>query len=101
MAQMAARACQWLGVAMVTMSIVLVVDDLADVLLVLGRLALGLLDGLHGPADDGLVGVADGGDDAVVLAGEAADVVHAPAVDADDGHVQLIVGVALLGLGRL
>src|SRR5262249_20763251 len=67
----------------------LVLDDLADVLLVLGRLALGLLDLLHGAADDGLVAVADGGDDAVEAGVEepvelfgvvAADVAHAAPV---------------------
>src|SRR5207248_6277536 len=74
----------------------LVVEDAAQVFLVLGREALGLLGGTHRPLDDGLVHVADRGHDAVVPAGEAADVAAAAAVDADDRDAEPVVGVALL-----
>ncbi len=61
---------------------VLIFDDFADVLFVLGGLALGALGAAHGLADDVGIGVADGGDDAVIFAGEAADVFLAAAADA-------------------
>src|SRR5262249_49417263 len=72
----------------------LVVHDPAEVLFKLGGLVLGPFRALHRFADDFVAGVAvaDRGHDTVVLAGKAADVVVAPAVDADDGHAQLIVG---------
>src|SRR5262249_24040158 len=78
----------------------LVVHDPAQVLLVLGSLALRLLYGVHGAGDDVLVHVADGDDLAVVLVGEAPNVAHAATVNADHGHVEPVVSVAfLLGLG--
>ena len=51
-------------------------------------------------ADHGGVDVADVRDDAIVPAGQAAHVLAAPALDADDGHVEPFIGVArrLLGL---
>ena len=100
MAQMAARACQWFGVAMVTMSI-----DLSSMSLRRSCTKRGSAPGpsrrrATAAADDRRVGVADVGDDAVVLAGEAADVAHAAAVDADDGDVEPFVGAAFGLLGR-
>ena len=94
---MAARECQWLGVAMEMTSMFLSSTTLRMSCSYLGGCALGLLGAGHGVADDGRVGVADGGDDAVVLAGEAVDVAPAAAVDADDGDAQRAVGVAGLG----
>ncbi len=70
---------------------VLVRDDLADILLERGSLALFFLDLLHRPADDGLVGVADGGDDSVLFFVEkTANVIHATAVDSDHGHTEFL-----------
>ncbi len=74
-----------------------VVEDPANVLFILGRFALGLFGGGHGPADHGLIAVADGRDDAVMLAGIAPDIVAALAVDANHGHVKGIVGIAFFG----
>ena len=78
----------------------LVVQDAANVLLILGRLALGLLRRRHRSADHCLIAVADRGDDAIVLAGVTGRVVGALAVDADHSHVQRIVGVSLFDLFR-
>ena len=78
-------------------------NQLAEVLLELRGVALRLLDGGHGLADDAAVAVADVGDDGVgALLEVAGDVAHAAAVDADDGDVEGVVGVGLLGglLGR-
>src|SRR5262249_55953601 len=79
---------------------VLVLDHLADVLHVLRRVALDLLDVLHGRADHGLIDVADGGDDAalaVLLVRVALDVAHALAADADAGDAGLGGGSGWVG----
>src|SRR5438445_529307 len=75
----------------------LVVEDAADVLLVLRGLVLGPFGGRHRLADHRLIAIADGGDNAIVLAGIATDISAALTVDADHGHVERIVGISLLG----
>ena len=90
MAQTAMSACQWLGVAMETMSMSLSSTTLRMSFSNFGGLALLVVDRRHGGADDGLVAVADGGDLAVVLAEEAGDVAHAAAADADDGDAEFL-----------
>src|SRR5262249_41151642 len=62
-----------------------VVEQLADVLIVLGRSTVEFLDLPLRRADRVLVDVADGRDANVFLLAEALDVVHAAAVYADDG----------------
>ena len=65
----------------------LIVHDAAEVLFEARRLALLLLDMLHGRRDDGAVAIANGGDDAAVFVGEIVHMAHAAPVDTDDGHV--------------
>src|SRR5262249_1142496 len=80
---------------------VLVLDHPADVLLVLRGFPLRRFDPLHRVADDCLVAVAHDGDLGVdVPVGEPGDVAHAPAVDADDGDPQPVVGGAGPGGGE-
>src|SRR5262249_16415779 len=80
---------------------VLVLDHPADVLLVLRGFPLRRFDPLHRVADDCLVAVAHDGDLGVdVPVGEPGDVAHAPAVDADDGAPQAVVGGAGPGGGE-
>ena len=102
MAQIAARACQWLGVAMEIMSMFLSSTTLRMSCSNFGSLALPVLDFFHGVADDARIHVANGRDEGieVLIAGEGIDVGHAPAAvaaSADDGHAQLIVYLAFLG----
>src|SRR5262249_23586972 len=79
----------------------LVVEDPAEVLLILGRLALALLRGGHGRTDDHGIDVADDGHFAVMLAGVALSHVRlALAAHADHRDAQAIVGSPfLLGSG--
>ncbi len=63
----------------------LVVQEPAEVLLGLRRLAAGLLDRLDRPGERGVVDVAEGDDLGILLPGELGRQVLAPPADADDG----------------
>jgi hypothetical protein len=69
----------------------LVLDQFAEVLVEGGFLALLLLDGLHGLAEDVFVHVADRGDFDALEGQERLDVVQTPAADARDGDAEDVV----------
>ena len=93
MAQIAHRACQWLGVAVET-----ICTDLSSRALRRSRTNLGTLPcclpTVFGPPlADLLVGIDDVGDLRIGIGEELVDVFAAAAADADDGHVQQIAGL--------
>ena len=102
MAQMAARACQWLGVAVETMSTDLSSNASRMSLTNLGLRPCFLLDRLGPLLADLLVGIDDVGDlGVVVVSQQSADVIAAAAVDADDHRGEFFVrAFALCLVGR-
>jgi hypothetical protein len=89
---MAARECQWLGVAMTTASMSLLSRSFADVVFEVGLLAVLFLEFDDAAVEDGLIGVAEADDFGVRLLHDAPDVVTAAAVGSNDGNAEFAVG---------
>ena len=96
MAQMAASACQWLGVAMVTMSTDLSSNTRRMSCTNLGARPCFLAISSTRCLPTFLVDVADVSDLGVLARRISAQVAAALAVDADHGHAQLLVGALAL-----
>ena len=100
MAQMATRACQWLGVAVLMTVDRFVVEQLAQVLHVLWAAAGFLADFIATAVANGGVGVANGDKIDVFAVGEFSQMCVALAIDADRGDGEFFVeAFALLFIG--